>query len=139
MITPADIEAAAERIAGRVLRTPAIRSEAVSRATGPHAGRPVDRHHAVRALARAAQQAATAVVLEATAECALAGGIQRRADGVALVGLHLLAVEGEGDLLGAVDALPGLGVQTTHGSSTSFTSLVTVSRSAMNQARQPER
>ena len=33
MITPADIEAAAERIAGRVLRTPAIRSEAVSRAT----------------------------------------------------------------------------------------------------------
>jgi threonine dehydratase len=36
MITAADVEAAAERIHGRVLRTPAITSDAVSRATGAH-------------------------------------------------------------------------------------------------------
>ncbi len=36
MITLADVEAAATRIAGRVVRTPALPSDAVSRATGAH-------------------------------------------------------------------------------------------------------
>jgi threonine dehydratase len=36
MITLADVQAAAERIAGRVIRTPSIHSDAVSRATGAH-------------------------------------------------------------------------------------------------------
>src|ERR1700758_4529204 len=34
MITLADVRAASERIAGKVLRTPTLRSDAVSRATG---------------------------------------------------------------------------------------------------------
>ena len=36
MITLADVQAAAERIAGRVIRTPSIHSDAISRATGAH-------------------------------------------------------------------------------------------------------
>ena len=36
MITLADVQAAAERIAGRVIRTPSLYSDAVSRATGSH-------------------------------------------------------------------------------------------------------
>ncbi len=36
MITLADVQAAAERIAGRVIRTPTLHSDAVSRATGAH-------------------------------------------------------------------------------------------------------
>src|SRR5581483_1030340 len=106
---------------------------------GARPGGAVDRANAVGTLPGDAHEAAAAVVLEAAAERPLARGVQRRADGVALVGLDLLAVEGEGDLLGAVDALAGLRGQPAHGSSTSLTSLVTVSRSAMNQARQPDR
>ena len=36
MITLADVQAAAGRIQGRVIRTPALYSDAVSRATGAH-------------------------------------------------------------------------------------------------------
>jgi hypothetical protein len=60
---------------------------------GPHAGRPVDRHNAVRALTGAAQQPAPAVVLETARERAQAGGVQGRSDRVALVRLGRLAVE----------------------------------------------
>ena len=64
---------------------------------GAHAGRAVDGHEAVGALPGAAQQAAPAVVLEAARERALAGGEQRRGDGVARERLDALAVEGEAD------------------------------------------
>ena len=39
MITLGDVEAAAARIAGRVIRTPTLRSHAVSQATGVEIGR----------------------------------------------------------------------------------------------------
>ena len=75
---------------------------------GAHARRAVDRDQAVRALPRAAQQAAPAVVLEAARERALAGCVERRGDGVARQRLDALAVEGEADGGGAIDALAGL-------------------------------
>ena len=113
---------------------------------GAHAGRAVDGHEAVGALPGAAQQAAPAVVLEAARERALAAGEQGGGDGVARERLDALAVEGEADRPRAVDALAGLGGQAAHGgaatssgSAVQCTSLVRVSRSAMNHARQPER
>ena len=57
----------------------------------------VDLHHAVGAAARAAEQPARAVVLEAAREDALARRVERRADRVAGEGLDRLALEREGD------------------------------------------
>ena len=105
----------------------------------PHARVAVDRADAVRALSRGAHQAAAPVVLEGAAEGTPAGRIQGRGDRVARVGGHLLAVEGERERPRAIDPLAGLRVEAAHGSDTDFTSLVVVSRSAMNHARQPER
>ena len=97
--------------------------------------RAVDRHQAVGAMARAAHQTAPAVVLEAAGEGPPAGGVQRRADRVALVRGDLLAVERERDLPVAVDHLGGLLRQSPHppsspGRPTFRTSFVRVSRSA---------
>ena len=107
---------------------------------GPHAGRVAHLHEAVGALAGAAHQPARAVVLERAREGAAPRGEQRRADRVALVRGHLLAVEAEAQLAAAIDALAVARGQPAHcGSSTSRTSFVRVSRSAWNQAPQPER
>ena len=78
---------------------------------GPRAGAPSTEHEAVGALAGDAHQAAAAVVLEAARERPLAGGVQRRADRVALERGDALAVEREADRLGAVDPLAGLAVR----------------------------
>ena len=104
-------------------------------------GPAVDLDEAVRALAGAAEEAARAVVLEAAREHPLAGGVQGRADRVALERLDRLAVEAERDRPLAVDPLAGAGGEAAHrsGRPTQRTSLVVVSRSARNQARQPER
>ena len=107
---------------------------------GAHAWGAVDGDEAVRAVAGAAHQPAPAVVLEAARERPLAGGVQRRADRVALERGDLLAVEVERDRLVAVDQLRGLGRQAGHalgppcssspGRPTRSTSFVRVSRSA---------
>ena len=109
---------------------------------GPHPGPAVDVDEAVGALAGAAEQAAGAVVLEAAREDLLAGRVQRRADRVALERLDRLAVEAERDGPRAVDPLAGAAggggsSLAVPGSPTQLTSLVVVSRSARNQARQP--
>jgi hypothetical protein len=121
-----------------------LRSIAHGLGAGAYARRAVDRDQAVGAVARAAHQAAPAVVLEAAREGALAGGVERRADRVACERRHLPAVEGERDALIAVDQLRRLGSQAGHelsspGSPTRKTSFVRVSLSAWNHVRQPER
>ena len=116
----------------------------------PRSGGAVDGDDAVRALTGAAHQAAAAVVLEAAREGPLTGRVQGRSDRVPLVGLDALAVERERQRLAAVDALARLLGEPAHdatspwaraspGSAVHRTSLVTVSRSATNHARQPER
>ena len=70
-----------------------------------HVRDPVHGHLTVRAVARAALQAARPVVLEAAREDAPAGGEERRAERVALEALDRLAVEGERHRLRAVDPL----------------------------------
>ena len=115
---------------------------------GAHAGPAVDLDEAVRALAGAAEQAARAVVLEAARERPPAGGVERRADRVALERLDRLAVEREADRPSrGRSARRAAAGQAAHGGAAaprraappSCTSLVVVSRSARNQARQPER
>src|SRR5262245_39274068 len=75
---------------------------------GADAGSAVHGDEAVGTLARAAEQAATAVVLERARERALAGGEQGRADRVSLEAGDRAAVERERDLPVAVDALAAL-------------------------------
>ena len=128
-----------------------------------HRGAAADLHERVRALAAAAQLAARAVVLERAAERAPSGCVQRGRDRVALVRRDRLAVEREADRPRAVDPLAGLRGQAAHvtmpspgaldasgvcgsaepgasaGSAVHWTSLLRVSRSARNQARQPDR
>ena len=62
-----------------------------------HARNPVDRHLAVRAMTRAADEPARPVVLEAPREDPLARGVQRRADRVSGKALPRLAVERKAD------------------------------------------
>src|SRR5207247_305001 len=64
-----------------------------------YVGCSVDGHHAVGAAARAAQQAAGPVVLEAAREDALARHVERRSDRVAGKRRHRPAAEREGQLL----------------------------------------
>jgi hypothetical protein len=108
-----------------------------------NAGRAVDRHHAVRAVAGTAQQTATPVVLEAAGEGAASRCEQRGGDRVALERRNGLAVEAEGERFAAHQPLAGLRRQPAHasspGSPTRSTSLVRVSRSAWNHVRHPER
>ena len=107
----------------------------------PDSGPAVHLDQAVRALARAAEQPAGPVVLEAARDRPPPGGMERRADRVALVRLDALAVELEADRPAAVDSLVGAGRKPVahSGSPTQLTSLVVVSRSATNQARHPDR
>ena len=58
---------------------------------------PVHGHHAIRAVAGAAEQAARAVVLERARERAQAGRVERGAERVALVALDPLLAEAEDD------------------------------------------
>ena len=118
------------------------RADRLDARAGP--GRAVDGDDAVRAVARAAHQPAPPVVLEASRERAPAGGVERRPDRVALERLDALAVEREADHPVAVDPLAGLLSETAHGAASPgrviiSTSLVRVSRSAMNHALQPDR
>src|SRR5207253_11404669 len=106
----------------------------------------VDLHHAVRALAGAAEEPARAVVLEAAREDAPARGEQGRADRVARVRLDRPALEGERHAPRAIDPLARLWRQphlvraaAAAGSSVFSTSFVRVSRSARNQSSQPKR
>ena len=112
-------------------------------------GDAVHGHHAVRAAARAAEEPARAVVLEAPREDPLAGGVERGAEGVSLEGPDRLAVEREGHLPVAVEPLSGSGGEPHLGASllaaagskisVRSTSFVLVSRSAWNQISQPWR
>ncbi len=109
---------------------------------GADAGPAIHLDQAVGALAGATEQAARPVVLEAAREHAPAGGVQGRANRVALERLDPLAVEAELDRAAAAYAFVRAGgeaVAQCSGSPTQLTSLVVVSRSARNQARQPER
>ena len=111
------------------------------RHAGAHVRRAVDLHHAVGARAAAAQEAARAVVLEAAGEDALTLGEEGRGERVALEPAHARAVESEGHLAAAVDALSLLRLEPhlDDGTSMESTSFVRVSRSAVNQASQPLR
>ena len=108
---------------------------------GADAGRPVDVDEAVRALAGAAEEPAGTVVLEAAREHLAPAGGERGPDRVALERFHRLAVEAEAHGPIAVDQLARGGGKASHrsGRPTHWTSLVRVSRSARNHARQPER
>jgi hypothetical protein len=66
---------------------------------------PVHGHHAVGAVARAAEQPARAVVLETAGEDPLPGRVKSGAEGVPFEGLDASSPVGEGDLTGAVDPL----------------------------------
>jgi hypothetical protein len=102
---------------------------------------PVHADHAVRASAAAAQEAARPVVLEASGEDPLALAVEGRGERVALEASDGRAVEGEGHLAVAVDALALLGRQPhrREAASVASTSFVRVSRSAVNHASQPRR
>jgi len=88
---------------------------------GAHSGSAVHLHEAVRALAGTAEEAPPAVVLEAAGEGALPGGVQRRADRVALEGLDRFAVEAEAEPAPAIEALVRLGRKARHGRSVNKT------------------
>src|SRR6266540_4528747 len=126
-----------------------------------HVRHAVDPHHAVGAPAGAAEQSATAVVLEAAREDSPAGREQGGADRVALERLDGTPLKEESDGSRAIDPLLRLGRQPHQvagvsgtaascgaeiataspraGSSVLSTSLVRVSRSARNQSSQPKR
>ncbi len=121
-----------------------------------HVRHAVDGHLAVRAVARAAEEAARPVVLEGAREDALARGERRRRDRVALEAGDLPAGEGERDRLRAVDRLADSRVEphrrepgvrrrgsdpacASRAACTSSTSFVRVSRSARNHSPQPVR
>ena len=106
-----------------------------------HVRRPVDREHAVRAGALAADEPARAVVLEAPREDTLSLAEERRGDGVALEPTRGRAVERELELARPVEALAWLRREPhfSAGTSTERTSFVRVSRSAVNHAWQPWR
>ncbi len=103
----------------------------------------VDRHHAVRAMARAAQKAARAVVLEGAREDAAARGEESGSDGVAAVPLEVPRAETERDRPVAIDQLAALGREphassfAVSGRETASTSFVRVSRSARNHSPHP--
>jgi hypothetical protein len=75
---------------------------------GADAGGAVDGYETVGALAGAAEEAATAVVLEGAREGALAARVERRADRVTLERLDFTAVERERNLGVTPDALAAL-------------------------------
>ena len=105
-----------------------------------HVGDTVHGHHAVRAVARAAEQAARPVVLEAAREDPLPRGVERRAERVTRESADALSLKEEGDFVAAVDPLAGRrGSSLMRAASTFRTSFVRVSRSARNQAPQPWR
>ena len=101
--------------AGRRVHVLDLHALAKRLGAGADAGRAVHGHEAVRALAGAAEEAAAAVVLEGAREGALAPGEESRPDRVALEAADLLAVEGEGDLAAAHDALVALFGEAGHG------------------------
>src|SRR5262249_21671415 len=110
-----------------------------------HVGHAVHGHHAVRAVAGAAEEAAGPVVFEGAREHALAGGEGRRRDGVTLEARELPAGECEREGLRAVYPLALARLQPHDagflgvGNETSRTSFVLVSRSARNHSPQPVR
>src|SRR4029453_14376429 len=71
-------------------------------------------HHAVRAVARAAEEPTRPVVLERAREQTTAGGEERRADRVALIALELPGAEAERDRFAPIDQLARLRWQ-SHG------------------------
>src|SRR5512132_1378326 len=126
---------------GRRVHVPHVHALANGLGAGADARPAVDLHQAVRAVARAAEQPPGPVVLEAAGDHPSAGGMKRGADRVSLVCVHALAVELEADRTAAVDSLAGAGRQAIahSGNPTQLTWFVVVSRSATNQARQPDR
>ena len=124
-------------------------------AAAPDARGALDLEERVGALATAAQLAARAVVLEAARQHSSPRGHQCRGDRVAVEAANGVSVERERHRPCAVDPLGGLRLEPVHvvtapaaapaaasasaGSAVQSTSLVRVSRSARNQARQPER
>ncbi len=116
MIGLADVRAAAERIAGSVLRTPSIRSDAVSRATGAHVTLKLDNLQATGAFKERG----------AANRLALLTGAERAAGVVAMsAGNHAQAVARHAQLRGitAVIVMP------------KFTPLTKVTRTAAWGAR----
>ena len=116
-----------------------------------HVRHAVDRHQAVRAAARAAEETARPVVLEAPREHAATRGIERRPDRVTCQPVRRPALECERERRRAVDPLTRLRSQAHQaadgsgsglaggGISVASTSFVRVSRSATNQRPQPTR
>ena len=107
----------------------------------------VDGHHAIRAAARAAEQTARPVILEAPREHSPSRCEERGADGVPREGIHRLAVVEEPDVPRTIDSLARLRTQPHQGRPTPVgggisvrsTSFVRVSRSATNQTPHPVR
>ena len=128
-----------ERRAG--VHVPDLHPGAHGLGAGANAGPAIDLDQAVRAIARAAEKPAGPVVLEAARYDPPARRVERGADRVALEGLDSFPVELEPDRAIAVDSLVGPGRKSVahSGSPTQLTWFVVVSRSATNQARQPDR
>ena len=108
---------------------------------------PVDRDHAVGAVAAAAEDPARPVVLERARDDSATGRVERRAEGVPGERPDGRPAEAERDLAAPIEQLarlrrkphPGVGLLADSGTETARTSFVRVSRSATNQSSQPER
>jgi threonine dehydratase len=101
MITVADVRAAAERIRGRVLRTPAVACESISRATGANVTLKLDNLQATGAFKERGAANRLALLTEA----------ERRAGVIAMsAGNHAQAVARHASLLGinAVIVMPNI-------------------------------
>ncbi len=96
MITAADVEAAAARIQGRVLRTPSLVSDAVSRATGAHVTLKLENLQAIGSFKERGAANRLALLTEA----------ERRAGVVAMsAGNHAQAVARHASLLGIASTI----------------------------------
>src|SRR4029079_1267610 len=119
---------------GPRVHVPDVHARSHRLGAGGYAGPPIPLDQAIGAIAGAAEQSARAVVLEGAGKDPSPRRMECRADRVALVPLHLLAVELEGDRTGAVDPFVCAGGKPVahSGSPTQLTSFVVVSRSATN-------
>jgi hypothetical protein len=101
---------------------------------GANVGPAVDMHEAVGTVAGDAEEAARPVVLEAAAEDADAGRVQRRGDALAGTGGDGAVAEGERQRPGGVGH-----ARPSRSQAVRCTSLVRTSRSTSSQRRQPKR
>ena len=113
--------------------------------TRPDVRGAVHLHEAIGAAPGHAEEPSRAMILEAPAERSETRRVECRCDGLSLVRLDGLPLEGERDRVFAIDSLswmrwqPLIHVGCSAGRKTWRTSLVRASRTATNQARQPRR